>query len=136
MLLKIIRRAFCKVKTCATVLLHGTSTSVTLLLNPITITFVQVDADPKFEGVDHIVLSIIVYMDKTTLDGLGRTSCYPLYLSLANFSWEVYNEQHGMVLCALLPCPVADADWPHVTVHRLDDIVARTRTCYIDSTLR
>jgi hypothetical protein len=72
-----------------------------------------VDADPEFEGVDHIVLPIIVYIDKTTLDGLGRTSCYPLYLSLANFSWEVYNEQHGMVLYALLPCAVADADWPH-----------------------
>jgi hypothetical protein len=72
-----------------------------------------VDADPRFEGVDHIVLAIIVHMDKLTLDGLGRTSCYPPYLSFANFSWEVYNEQHGMVLCALLPCPVADANWPH-----------------------
>jgi hypothetical protein len=72
-----------------------------------------VDADPEFEGVDYIVLPIIVYMDRTTLDGLGRTSCYPLYLSLANFSREVYKTQHGMVLCALLPCPVADADWPH-----------------------
>jgi hypothetical protein len=36
-----------------------------------------------------------------------------IYPSAANFSWEVYNEQHEMVMCALLPCPVADADWPH-----------------------
>jgi hypothetical protein len=76
-------------KTCAPVLLHETFTSVTLLLNSITITCAKVDAGPEFEGVDHIVLPIIVYMDKTTLDGLGCTSFYPLYLSLANFSWEV-----------------------------------------------
>ena len=70
----------------------------------------QVDEDPKFVG-PHICVPIIVYLDKTTLDGLGRTSAFPLYISTANFSWKVYNDKSGMQLCALLPCPVADADW-------------------------
>jgi hypothetical protein len=48
----------------------------------------------------------------TTLDGLGRTLAFPLYISVANFSWKVYNDMTGMQLAALLPCPVADADWP------------------------
>lgn len=70
------------------------------------------DEDPKFEG-DHIIVPIIVYLDKTTLDGLGRTSCFPLYLAVGNVSWEVYNQTTGMVLAALLPCLQADSDWPH-----------------------
>lgn len=69
------------------------------------------DEDPAFEG-DHIIVPIIVYLDKTTLDGLGKTSCYPLYIAVGNVSWEVYNQTSGMVLCALLPCLRADADWP------------------------
>ena len=54
-----------------------------------------------------------MYLDKTTLDGLGRTSCFPLYIAVANVSWEVYNQTSGMVLCALLPCLRSDPDWPH-----------------------
>ena len=71
----------------------------------------QVDGDPEFVG-PHICVPIIVYLDKTTLDGLGRTSAFPLYISVANFSWKVYNDTTGMQLAALLPCPVADAHWP------------------------
>jgi hypothetical protein len=59
----------------------------------------------------HICVPIIVYINKTTLDGLGRTSAFPLYISVANFSWKVYNITTGMELAALLPCPVADAHW-------------------------
>ena len=68
------------------------------------------DNDKGFVG-EHIIIPIIVYLDKTTLDGLGRVSAYPLYISLANFSWEVYNQRNGMQLCALLPSVRADADW-------------------------
>ena len=68
------------------------------------------DNDPKFVG-EHIIIPIIVYLDKTTLDGLGRVSAFPLYISIGNFSWEVYNERNGMLLCALLPSVQADADW-------------------------
>jgi hypothetical protein len=35
-----------------------------------------------------------------------------LDISVANFSWKVYNDTTGMHLAALLPCPVADAHWP------------------------
>lgn len=85
---------------------------VSSLLNSHNCVFVQVKEDPKFEG-DHIIVPIIVYLDKTTLDGLGRTSCFPLYIAVANVSWEVYNQTSGMVLCALLPCLKSDPDWPH-----------------------
>lgn len=68
------------------------------------------DNDPNFVG-EHIIIPIIVYLDKTTLDGLGRVSAFPLYIALGNFSWEVYNERNGMHLCALLPSVQADADW-------------------------
>ena len=61
----------------------------------------QVDGDPEFVG-PHICVPIIVYLDKTTLDGLGRTSAFPLYISVANFSWKVYNDTTGMQLAALL----------------------------------
>jgi hypothetical protein len=71
----------------------------------------QVDGDPGFVG-PRICVPIIVSLDKTTLDGLGRTSAFPLYISVANFSWKVYNDTTGMQLAALLPCPVADAHWP------------------------
>lgn len=77
-----------------------------------TLLILQVDDDPEFEG-DHIIIPIIVYLDKTTLDGLGRTSCFPLYLAIGNVSWDVYNETNGMVLAALLPCLQPDPDWPH-----------------------
>lgn len=70
----------------------------------------QIDADPDFEG-DHVVIPIIVYLDKTTLDGMGRYSAYPLYISIGNFSWEYYNEKEGMELCALLPIVSADSNW-------------------------
>ncbi|GAQ92408.1 hypothetical protein KFL_010090040 [Klebsormidium nitens] len=71
----------------------------------------QVDNDPAFVG-KHIIVPIIVYLDKTTLDGLGRVSAYPMYISLGNFSWEVYNQKSGMQLVALLPSVRGDADWP------------------------
>jgi hypothetical protein len=72
----------------------------------------QVDGDLTFVG-PHICVPIIVYLDKTTLDGLGRTSAFPFkYISVANFSWKVYNDTTETQLAALLPCPVADADWP------------------------
>jgi hypothetical protein len=48
----------------------------------------QVDGDPEFVG-PHICVPIIGYLDKTTLDGLGRTSALPLYISVAKFSWKV-----------------------------------------------
>jgi hypothetical protein len=48
----------------------------------------------------------------TARHGLGRTSAFPLYISVAYFSWKVYNDTTGMQLAALLPCPVVDADWP------------------------
>ena len=69
------------------------------------------DNDPAFVG-KHIIVPIIVYLDKTTLDGLGRVSAYPMYISLGNFSWEVYNQKSGMQLVALLPSVRGDADWP------------------------
>ena len=54
-----------------------------------------------------------MYLDKTTMDGLRRVSVFPVYVSLANFSWEFYNERGGLELVALLPQPKPDPDWPH-----------------------
>ena len=71
----------------------------------------QIDADPAFQG-DHIVLPIIIYLDKTTMDGLRRVSVFPMYVSLANFDWEFYNAREGMELVALLPQPHPDPHWP------------------------
>ena len=71
----------------------------------------QIDADPAFQG-DYIVLPIIIYLDKTTMDGLRRVSVFPMYVSLANFSWEFYNSREGMELVALLPQPLADPHCP------------------------
>ena len=53
-----------------------------------------------------------MHIDKTTLDGLRKYSAFPVYISIANYSWKTYNEQGGMVLVALLPQPEADPDWP------------------------
>ena len=78
------------------------------LLNAGLLTFLaQIDADPAFQG-DHIVFAIIIYLDKTTMDGLRRVSVFPMYVSLANFNWEFYNARGGMELVALLPQPRAD----------------------------
>lgn len=74
--------------------------------------YLQIDADPAFQG-DYVVLPIIIYLDKTTMDGLRRVSVFPMYVSLANFSWDFYNERGGLELVALLPQPKPDPDWPH-----------------------
>ena len=71
----------------------------------------QIDADPAYEGA-HVIIPIIVHIDKTTLDGLRKYSAFPVYIAIANYSWKTYNEQGGMVLVALLPQPEADPDWP------------------------
>jgi hypothetical protein len=71
----------------------------------------QIDNDPAFEGT-HVLVPIILYLNKTTLDGLCRYSMFPLYISMANLSWEFYNERAGMKLCALLPIVEPDAKWP------------------------
>ncbi|GAQ92528.1 hypothetical protein KFL_010410010, partial [Klebsormidium nitens] len=72
----------------------------------------EIDVDPDFQGSDYVVLPIIIYLDKTTMDGLRRVSVFPMYVSLANFSWDFYNERGGLELDALLPQPKADPDWP------------------------
>jgi hypothetical protein len=61
-----------------------------------------VDADEDFEG-DHVVIPLIIYLDKTTLDGLGRVSAFPVYLSLGNYSWDDYNSKGGIRLVGLIP---------------------------------
>lgn len=58
------------------------------------------------------MIAIIVHIDKTTLDGLRKYSAFPVYISLANYSWKVYNLRSGMELVGLLPQPEADPDWP------------------------
>jgi hypothetical protein len=58
------------------------------------------------------VIAIIVHIDKTTLDGLRKYSAFPVYISLGNYSWEVYNQKGGMELVGLLPQPEGDPDWP------------------------
>ena len=68
------------------------------------------DKDGKFQG-PHIIVPLIIYLDKTTMDGLGRVSAFPVYISTANFSWEVYNQKSGMQLVALLPNVRGDPDW-------------------------
>jgi hypothetical protein len=35
-----------------------------------------------------------------------------VYISLANYSWDVYNLRSGMELVGLLPQPEGDPDWP------------------------
>jgi hypothetical protein len=58
------------------------------------------------------VIVIIVHIDKTTLDGLRKYSAFPVYISLANYLWDVYNLRSGMELVGLLPQPEGDPDWP------------------------
>jgi hypothetical protein len=41
------------------------------------------------------VIAIIVHINKTTLDGLRKYSAFPVYISLANYSWDVYNLRSG-----------------------------------------
>jgi hypothetical protein len=57
------------------------------------------------------VIAIIVHIDKTTLDGLRKYSAFPVFISLSNYSWEVYNQKGMMELVGLLPQPEADPDW-------------------------
>lgn len=71
----------------------------------------QIDANPAYEGA-HVIIPIIVHIDKTTLDGLRKYSAFPVYIAIGNYSWKTYNEQGGMVLVALLSQPEADPDWP------------------------
>jgi hypothetical protein len=58
------------------------------------------------------VIAIIVHIDKTILDGLRKYSAFPVCISLANYSWDVYNLRSGMELVGLLPQPEGDPDWP------------------------
>jgi hypothetical protein len=58
------------------------------------------------------VVAIIVHIDKTTLEGLRKYSAFPVYISLGNYSWEVYNSKGGMELVGLLPQPEGDPNWP------------------------
>jgi hypothetical protein len=58
------------------------------------------------------VIVIIVHINKTTLDGLRKYSAFPVYISLANYSWDVYNLRSGMELVGLLPQLEGDPDWP------------------------
>jgi hypothetical protein len=58
------------------------------------------------------VIAIIVQIDKTILDGLRKYSAFPVYISLANYLWDVYNLRSGMELVGLLPQPEGDPDWP------------------------
>jgi hypothetical protein len=58
------------------------------------------------------VIAIIVHIDKTTLDGLRKYSAFPVYISLGNYSWEVYNQKGGKELVGLLPQPEGNPDWP------------------------
>jgi hypothetical protein len=58
------------------------------------------------------VIAIIVHIDKTTLDGLRKYSAFPVYISLANYSWDVYNLRSGMELVGLLSQPEGDPDLP------------------------
>jgi hypothetical protein len=57
------------------------------------------------------VIALIVHIDKTTLDGLRKHSAFPVYISLANYSWDVYNFRSGMELVGLLPQSEGDPDW-------------------------
>jgi hypothetical protein len=41
------------------------------------------------------MIAIIVHIDKTTLDGLRKYSAFLMYISLANYSWDVYNLRSG-----------------------------------------
>jgi len=49
------------------------------------------------------LLSIILYSDATTLDGLGKTSGHPVFLTLGNLPSWVRNSPDSKVLLGFLP---------------------------------
>lgn len=51
----------------------------------------------------HRILSIILYSDATTFDGLGKTSGHPVFLTLGNFPNWLRNKPEAKVLLGFLP---------------------------------
>src|SRR5881398_2963286 len=49
------------------------------------------------------LLSIILYSDATTFDGLGKTSGHPVFLTLGNLPNWVRNSPEAKVLLGFLP---------------------------------
>ncbi|EXX71821.1 hypothetical protein RirG_075110 [Rhizophagus irregularis DAOM 197198w] len=49
------------------------------------------------------LLSIILYSDTTTFDGLGKSSGYPVFLTLGNIPNHVRNLLEAKILLGFLP---------------------------------
>jgi hypothetical protein len=49
------------------------------------------------------LLSIILYSDATTFDGLGKTSGHPVFLTLGNLPNRVRNSPESKILLGFLP---------------------------------
>src|SRR6266516_2709787 len=60
------------------------------------------ETEKTLPPMNHI-LSIILYSDATTFDGLGKTSGHPVFLTLGNLSNWVRNSPEAKVLLGFLP---------------------------------
>ena len=60
------------------------------------------ETEMTLSPLNHL-LSIILYLDATTFDGLGKTSGYPVFLTLGNLLNCVRNLPEAKVLLGFLP---------------------------------
>ena len=61
-----------------------------------------IEMEKKIPIMNHL-LSIILYLDGTTFDGLGKTSGHPVFLTLGNIPHKLRNKPESKVLLGFLP---------------------------------
>ena len=55
-------------------------------------------------GADSMLAGLVFYADKTCRRTIGAGDFYPIYLTLANFTSEVFNERGTKVVVGFIPC--------------------------------
>ena len=60
------------------------------------------ETEKTLPPLNHL-LSIILYSDATTFDGLGKTSGHPVFLTLGNLPNSFRNSPEAKVLLGFLP---------------------------------
>ena len=91
-----------------------------------------IETEKSLPPLNHL-LSIILYSDATTFDGLGKTSGHPVFLTLGNLPNWVRNSPESKVLLGFLP-KIQDSgiktsesfrNFQHETFHKCFDIMLR-----------